>query len=55
MSPFKLTFGMNAMFEEVSDVNIIARTEDSAITIGDLLNKQIYDQEFDIIGILAEI
>jgi hypothetical protein len=46
---------MNSVFEEVSDVHIIARTEDSAITLNDLLNKQIYDQEFDIIGILAEI
>jgi hypothetical protein len=33
MSPFKLMFHVNSIFEEVSDVHIIAKSEDSAITL----------------------
>lgn len=44
MSPFKLTFNINSVFEEVSDVHVIARPEDAAITLSELLNKPIYDQ-----------
>jgi hypothetical protein len=39
----------------VSDVHIISRPEDAAITLGDLITKPIFDQEFDIIGILVGI
>jgi hypothetical protein len=55
MSPFRLIFSVNSVFEEVSDVNIISRPEDAAITLGDLITKPIFDQEFDIIGILVGI
>lgn len=44
MSPFKLIFGLDSVFEEVSDVHIIARSEDSAVTLNDVLNKGIVDQ-----------
>lgn len=44
MSPFKLIFGVNAVFEEVSDVNIIAKSEDSALTLNEVLSRGIYDQ-----------
>lgn len=55
MSPFKLMFYNNSLFEQVSDVQIISKSEDSAITLSDVLTKRIYDQEFDILGILVEI
>ena len=37
ISPFKLMFYTSSLFEEVSDVNIIAKLEDNAITLGNLL------------------
>lgn len=48
-------FHTNSVFEEVSDVNIIAKSEDSAISLGELYHKNITDQEFDILGILVDI
>lgn len=44
MSPFKLMFHTNSVFEEVSDVHIIAKSEDSAITLDQLLVKGIEEQ-----------
>jgi hypothetical protein len=44
ISPFKLMFHTNSLFEEVSDVNIIARVEDSALSLGQVLEKGVYDQ-----------
>lgn len=55
ISPFKLMFHVNSVFEEVSDVNIIAKVEDSALSLGQVLEKGVFDQEFDILGILVEI
>ena len=37
-------FHINSQFEEVSDYNIIAKSEDSAVPLGELLNKSIFDQ-----------
>jgi hypothetical protein len=54
MSPFKLTFGLNSRFEEASEASI-SRGEDSAVTLGDVLSNQVFNQEFDVIGILVEI
>lgn len=48
-------FHTNSLFEEISDVNIIARVEDSALSLGQVLEKGVYDQEFDILGILVQI
>lgn len=35
---------MNAVFDEVSDVNVIARVDDSAISLGELIRRNVYDQ-----------
>lgn len=55
LSPFRLIFNVNSVFEEVSDVNIIANPEDSAITLAELLDKNMLGQEFSVIAILVKI
>lgn len=35
---------MNSVFDEVSDVDVIARGDDSAISLGDLIRRNVFDQ-----------
>ena len=44
MSPYRLVFNINSKFEEVSDVKIIGRPEEYAITLAELLKRNILDQ-----------
>lgn len=44
MSPFKLIFSTNSKFEEVSDTSSIAKNEDSAITLGECVERRIIGQ-----------
>ena len=55
MSPFRLIFNTNSTFEEVSDVNLIARPEEAALTLAQLVANNQLDQEFDVVGVLAAI
>ena len=48
-------FHTNSVFQEVSDVHIIAKSEDTAITLDNLLSKGVVEQQYDILGILTEI
>ena len=55
MSPYRLIFNTNSSFEEVSDVHLIARSEETAINLCDLLTNPQEEQEFDIVGVLVEV
>ena len=54
-SPYTLIFDSRSLFKEVSDVNLIAKNEDTAVTLGEVYEKRIFHQEFDVIAILGEI
>ncbi len=55
MSAYKLVFTTLSTFEEVSDTNSIAKVEDSAITLGECVERKIIGQEFDVVCILVSI
>ncbi len=55
MSPYKLNFTTFSTFDEVSDTSSIAKNEDSAITLGDSVDRRVIGQEFDIICILINV
>ena len=44
LSSFALTFDIKSQFNEVCDVNIISKSEDSAITLGNLYNRRTLNQ-----------
>lgn len=44
MSVYSIIFDTKSHFNEVSDVNIIAKSEDTAITLGELCEKRIMNQ-----------
>ena len=54
ISPYTLIFDNKSIFNEVSDVNIIVKNEDSAITLGEVYDRHVLHQEFDIIAIVTQ-
>ena len=39
----------------MSDVNIIVKSEDSAVTLGSLYEKRILNQEFDVVAYVVNV
>lgn len=54
-SPYTLIFDSKSIFKEVSDVNLIAKNEDTAITLGEVYDKKVFNQEFDVIAYVDEV
>lgn len=48
-------FDEKSQFNEVSDVNIIAKAEDTAITLWDLYERRIFNQQFDVVAYVVEV
>lgn len=46
---------MNSKFNEVSDVNIIVKSEDSAVTLGSVYQKRTLNQEFDVVAYVVAV
>lgn len=44
MSSHNLIFDLKSQFNEVSDISIITKSEDSAITLGEVFEKKIFNQ-----------
>lgn len=55
LSPFTLIFDDKSEFKEVSDVNIIVKNEDTAITLGQGYERKVFNQDFDIVAYVVEV
>ena len=55
LSPYTLIFHNKSVFNEVSDVNIIVKNEDTAITLGEVYDRKVLHQDFDVIAYVVEV